>query len=146
VLSAAIGREPSAATTELALTQAVAIHGDYDAATFLIAVLDRGSIEGRPRPAFFTALDGIKSDNERGRVLLAVLRRNDVSHDTLRAVLQAAQQLTGYTLAQVLTAAAGHFSLTGDLRDAYLAAADHLSGYEQDQAMSALVRSERRKS
>ena len=53
--------------------------------------------------------------------------------------------MSGYELSQLLIAVAGTRSLTGEVRDAYLDAAERLSGYEQDQALTALVRSERRR-
>lgn len=46
---------------------------------------------------------------------------------------------------QLLQTLAGVRTLAGDLREAYLDAAERLSGYEQGQALTALVRSERRR-
>ena len=95
---------------------------------------------------FFTALGRVQSGYERGRVLQAVARQPNVSHDVLLSALQSAKGMTGgYELAQVLTAVADTHTLTGDLREAYLDAADRLQGYDQGRVMTALVKSERRK-
>ena len=53
--------------------------------------------------------------------------------------------MSGYELSQLLQIVARTRTLSGDLRDAYLDAADRLSGYEQDQVLTALVKSERTK-
>lgn len=145
MLSAALGEHPSQPTIELALDQASALHNDFETSTFLLEVLKKGSIEGSARAPFFKVAATLDSGYERGRVLRSVVAPTDVSHDTLRAVLESARDLTGHDLSEVLIATASKHPLTGDLRDAYLAAADRLSGYEQGQAMTALVRGERRR-
>jgi cell division ATPase FtsA len=76
---------------------------------------------------------------------MAVVKKPETSNETIREVLRAAKDMSGYALSQVLIAVAGSRTITGDVRDAYLDAADKLSGYEQGQVMTALVKSERRK-
>jgi hypothetical protein len=145
VLSAALRGTPDSATIVEALNQAADINGDYEAAQFLLEVLQKGSIEGAAREPFFKVANGLSGGYERGRVLQTVARKSDASHDTLIAVLQAAKGTSGYELSQLLQTVANAHVLSGDLRDAYLDAADGLSGYEQGQVMTALVKSERRK-
>ncbi len=79
-------------------------------------------------------------------MLQAVVAKSGVSDATLAAVLQSALAMDGYELSQVLQRVARTRALAGDLRESYLRAADrHLSGYEQQQVMTALVRSDRSK-
>jgi beta-lactamase regulating signal transducer with metallopeptidase domain len=145
VLKAVIDRSPDAATVEAALTQAASMSSDYEAGTFLHEVLKQSGVEGSLRTPFFTVVSGLSSGHERGGVLQAVVKKPDVSADTLREVLKSTRGMSGYELSQLLILVAGSRTLTGDLRDAYLDAADTLSGYEQGQVMTALVKSERRK-
>jgi beta-lactamase regulating signal transducer with metallopeptidase domain len=145
VLSAAVGGTPDSATILEALNSAGEITGDYEAAQFLLEVVQKGSIEGAVRAPFFRVVNNLGGGYERGRVLQVVARKSDASHDTILAVLQAAKGMSGYELSQLLQAVATTHVLSGDLRDAYLDAADSLSGYEQGQVMTALVKSERRK-
>jgi hypothetical protein len=145
VLSAALRGTPDGATIVEALNHAADISGDYEAAQFLLEVLQKGSIEGTARAPFFKVVNGLGGGYERSRVLQTVARRSDASHDTLLAVLQAAKGMSGYELSQLLQAVANSHVLSGDLRDAYLDAADRLSGYDQGQVMTALVKSERRR-
>jgi beta-lactamase regulating signal transducer with metallopeptidase domain len=145
VLSAAVRGTPDSATVLEALNCAADINGDYEAAQFLLEVLQKGSVEGAVRPPFFKVVNSLDGGYERGRVLQVVARKSDASHDTILAVLQSAKGLSGYELSQLLQAVASTHVLSGDLRDAYLDAADSLSGYEQGQVMTALVKSERRK-
>jgi hypothetical protein len=121
------------------------MHSDYESGTFLHEILRQGGVEGSLRAPFFKVVAGMNSGYEKGRVLQAVVKKSDVSDDTLREVLRASKGISGYELSQLLIAVAGARALTGDLRDAYIDAADHLSGYEQGQVLAALVRSERRK-
>ena len=106
-------------------------------------ILRQNGIEAARTP-FFAAADTIHSGYERGRVLEAVVRRTDVSADTLRAVLQSARAMNGHELSQLLQIIARSHALSGDLREAYVSAANRLGGYDQTQALAALARSERR--
>jgi beta-lactamase regulating signal transducer with metallopeptidase domain len=147
VLSAVISndRPSDAALVEAALQQASTIDSDYESASFLLEVLRQNGVEGSARAPFFKAVNALSSGYERGRVLQAVVKKTDVSAETLREVLRAATAMSGYELSQVLQTVARNHAITGALRDAYMDAADKLSGYEQNQALAALVRSERRK-
>ncbi|PYR92603.1 MAG: hypothetical protein DMF84_13650 [Acidobacteria bacterium] len=145
VLSAALRGTPDGATILGALNRAGDIGSDYEAAQFLLEVLQKASVEGAARDPFFTVVNRLNSTYERRRVLDAVIRKPGVSRETLQAVLRSAKEMSGYDLAQVLLAVANAHTLTGDLRDSYLDAADKLSGYDQGQVMTALVKSERRK-
>jgi hypothetical protein len=121
------------------------MRSDYEAATFLHEVLKFNGVEGAARPAFFRVVNGLTSGYERGRVLQAVVKRPDVSTDTLREALRATKGMSGHELSQVLQLVARTHTISGDLRDAYLDAADRLSGYEQGQVLTALIKSERRR-
>ena len=145
VLKGVIDRSPDAATIEAALAQAAGMSSDYETGTFLHEVLKQGGVEGVVRAPFFRVVSRMSSGYEKGRVLQAVVRKPDVSDDTLREVLRSSRGMSGYELSQLLIAVAGARTLTGDLRTVYLDATDHLSGYEQSQVLAALVRSERRR-
>ena len=145
VLSAVLERSTDGATAEAALAQAAHMSSDYESATFLIEVLKRSTIEGSARAPFFRVVADVHSGYERGRVLMAVVKKPETGNETIREVLRAAKGMSGYELSQLLIAVAGSRTLTGEVRDAYLDAADKLSGYEQGQVMTALVKSERRK-
>jgi hypothetical protein len=145
VLSASLRGTPDSATVIGALNRAGDIGSDYEAAQFLLEVLQKGTIEGAAREPFFTVVNRLNSTYERRRVLEALIRKPGLSRETLLGILQSAREMSGYDLAQVLLAVANAHSLTGDLRDSYLDAADRLSGYDQGQVMTALVKSERRK-
>jgi hypothetical protein len=78
-------------------------------------------------------------------VLQAILKRSDLSAETLQSALGAAATMpAGHELSQVLQTAARHHKIAGAARDAYLKAADRLGEYEQSQVLAALVRNERR--
>ncbi len=145
VLKAVIDRSPDAATIEAAVAHAGSMSSDYEAGTFLHEVLKQSGVEGSLRTPFFKVVSGMSSGYEKGRVLQAVVRKPDVSAETLREVLRSTQGMSGYELSQLLIAVAGARTLSGDLRDAYVDAAERLSGYEQGQVLAALVRSERRR-
>jgi beta-lactamase regulating signal transducer with metallopeptidase domain len=134
----------SPAVLEAILTQAGSMTGDHERSALLLEVLKQNSIEGALRTPFFRAVDGIHVGYERGRVLNAVVAKPDVSRDTLKLAIQETRDLPSYEASRLLIAIAGRDTITGDLRDAYIEAADRLSSYEQGQAMTALVRSERR--
>jgi beta-lactamase regulating signal transducer with metallopeptidase domain len=145
VLKAVIDRSTDAATVEAALVHAGRMGSDYEAGTFLHEVLKQSGVEGSLRAPFFKVVSGMSSGYEKGRVLQALVKRPDVSNETLREVLRSTRGMSGYERSQLLIAVAGARTLTGDLRDAYVDAADGLSGYEQGQVLAALVRSERRR-
>ena len=114
-------------------------------ATFLHEVLKQSSIEGSMRAPFFKVVSGMSSGYEKGRCCRPSSRSPTSATTRFREVLRSTRGMSGYELSQLLQAVAGIRNLTGDLRDAYLDAAERLSGYEQGQALTALVRSERRR-
>ena len=89
VLSAVI-RSPQGATDQAsldaALAHAASLSSDYEAATFLLEVLKQNSIEGPSRAGFFKAVAGIDGNYERSRVLQEVLKKPNVSDETMLAV------------------------------------------------------------
>ena len=132
-------------TTATMLKSAAQMSSDYEAAEFLLQI-SRSSIEGPQRAPFFAAVESLGSSYERGRVLQAVLKRNDVSEETLLSVLRAASGMTsGYETSQVLQIAARNHVISGPARDVYIKTADRLGDYEQSQALAALVRNEKRR-
>lgn len=146
VLTAALkrGEMTPALMTEL-LGAARGLDSDYEAASLLLDVVKQQGVEGPLRAPFFMVVGGLGSAYERGRVLKALLRRSDVSPATLLDILTAADAMGGdYEISQVLQTAARSHAITGPARAAYLEAADRLGDYEQTQALSALVRNERR--
>jgi hypothetical protein len=117
---------------------------DYEAASLLIEVIDRHPIDGAARQPFFDALAGIGSAYEKGRVLQRLLRRSDVSEEALVAAIRESATIdSDHEASRVLLAAARSRSLTGTARDAYIRAAERLSNHEKNEALAALVRSQR---
>lgn len=147
VLSAALKRGAIAPGLMADLLGAArALDSDYEAASLLLDVIGQQAIDGPVRAPFFAVVEDLSSRYERGRVLKALLRRGDLSAATLLDVLNAAAAMGGgYETSQVLQTAARSHAITGAARDAYLKAADRLGQHEQNQALAALVRSERSK-
>jgi hypothetical protein len=79
-------------------------------------------------------------------VLQAVVKRPDVPAQTLVSVLRAVRTMnSNFEASQVLMAIAQQHTLTGEARDLYIEAADKLGDFEQGRALSALVKSEKRR-
>ncbi len=129
------------------LDSAAKVSSDFEAASFLVQIAKQQPIEGSLRAPFFRAVDSIQSAYERGRVLQTVARRPDTSQETVLSVLKAARTMNGsnYEASQVLLAVAAVQPITGEARDVYVDIAEKLGDYEQGRALSALVKSERRK-
>ena len=145
VLSAALKRGTVPVSLAGGLLEAAhSLDSDYEAASLLVDFVKQQGIEAT-RHQFFAALSTVDSAHEKSKVLLSVLRRGEVSDQTLLAVLNAAGTIgSNYETAQVLQAAARAHAITGPARDAYMKVADRLGDYEQTQALAALARSERR--
>ena len=77
--------------------------------TFLLEVLKQNGVEGAAaRAPFFKSSAASTPVYERGRVLQAVVRKTDVSDDTLREVLRGVDgQMSGYELAQSCSSRTG---------------------------------------
>ncbi|MBA2258570.1 MAG: hypothetical protein H0W18_06720, partial [Acidobacteria bacterium] len=144
VLAAVAARDDLSADVTATMLKSVAdLNADYEAAEFLLQV-SKNSIEGPQRGPFFAAVETLGGTYERSRVLQSILRRSDISADTLQSALRAAGTLpAGYELSQVLQTAARHPAIAGPLRDIYIKLADRLGQYEQSQALAALVKHER---
>lgn len=141
----AVAQRPNLSGESLAamLTAAGQISSDYEAAQFLLKLAPRSN-EAALRAPFFSALDGIQSTYERGRVLKAVATQPELSNDTMLALLQAVRGMSGgYDASQVLQTLAAKHAITGAARDAYIDATEKLGDYEQGRALSALVKSDR---
>jgi beta-lactamase regulating signal transducer with metallopeptidase domain len=136
----------SAPARAAALESAATIDSDFELASFLLEFLKAGGVEKGERAPFFSAVSAIGSDFERGRVLQALAHRPDLSDDTVLEILRSTQTMGGhFERAQVLLAVASTQPLTRAGRDAYIDAAGKLGDFEQGQALSALVKNERRK-
>jgi len=118
------------------------LDSDYEAATLLLKVVSDHGIDGSLRAPFFGALGTIESAYEKGRVLQALLRRDNLSAETLAATIDAASTGSDYETAQVLVTAARSHAITGPARDAYVRTAEKLGDYERNRALAALARTE----
>ena len=77
-------------------------------------------------------------------MLQAVLRRSDISEESVASALRAAGTMpAGYELSQVLQTAARHHAISGPTREMYIKLAESLGQYEQSQALAALARREK---
>lgn len=140
-----LATRPDLSTESLAsmLQSVSSLSSDYETASFLLQVA-KNPIEGSLRAPFFAAVESVGSGYERGRVLQAVLRRPDLSQDSLLAVLRAARTMSGgYETSQVLQAVARNHTVSGPAKDLYVETAERLGEYEQSQALAALVRSQK---
>ena len=136
----------SAAARSAALESAATIESDFELASFLLEFLKTGGVEQGKRAPFFRALSSILSDFERGRVLQALAKRSDVSDETVLEILRSTQTMSGdFERGRVLAAVASSHPLSRAGRDAYIDVAEKLGNFEQGQALSALVKNERRK-
>ena len=127
------------------LTAARSIDSDYEASTLLVEVVRTYDVQGEIRAPFFALVDTVSSSYEKSQVLQALLKRGTLPADTLNDVLRTTASVSGsYEASQVLQLAARTQAISGPVRETYMKVADRLSGYEQNQALAALARSERR--
>jgi hypothetical protein len=147
VLSALADRRDLAdATVGEMLDSATAIGSDFERATFLTQIAGQRPLAGAVRDPFFRAVAGIGSAFERGKVLQTVVARPDVSDDVLVGVLRATTDMKGssFEASQLLQKTAARHRLTGQARDLYIDIASGLGQFEQGQALTALVKAEKR--
>jgi beta-lactamase regulating signal transducer with metallopeptidase domain len=146
VLSALVEHgDLSEQTVREMLESSSAIGSDFEQATFLTQIASQRPIAGGLGDPFFRAVANVDSPFERGRVLQAVVKRPDASEDVLVGVLRAIATMKGsFEASQVLQAIAAHHRVTGQARDLYIDIAGHLGQFEQGQALTALVKAERR--
>jgi beta-lactamase regulating signal transducer with metallopeptidase domain len=147
VLSAVMDRSEQPAETVVAVLDSVQhVSSDFEAASLLVQVAGARAIEGALRAPFFKAAGAVGSAHERGRVLIAVVKRGDASDETVLDVIRSAQTLGGnFETSQVLLAVAQSHALTQAARDAYIDAAEKLGDHEQGRVLSALVKNERKR-
>jgi hypothetical protein len=127
------------------LDAARTIDSDYEAATLLIEAARGHDITAEVRKPFFALLETVSSSYEKGRVLQTLLRRGALPEDAVVDVLSATGTIdSSHEASQVLQLTARTQSITGSAREAYIKIADRLGSHEQNQALAALVRSERR--
>jgi hypothetical protein len=128
------------------LEASTAIGSDFEHARLLLQAVQLQSIEGPVRAPFFKAVGAIESSFERGRVLQAVAKRSDLSAETVLAVLRSAQMMgSNFETGRVLQAVAANHEISGEARSAYVDAASRLGDFEEGKALTALIKSERRK-
>lgn len=145
VLAALGGRPDVSGDTTVGMLGAVAAksNSDYETANFLLKVAKQ-PLDASKRQPFFTAVDGMRSDYDRGRVLLAVAGQPGLSPDTIAAVLTSVKAMkSSYEMSRVLQTLATNNAITGASRDAYIDVTEKLGDYEQGRALSALVKSDR---
>ena len=134
-----------AETVSAMLDSASTIGSDFEQGEFLVQVAGQRPIGGTLLEPFFRAVAAVDSSFERSRVLRAVVDRPDVPPDVLISVLQAVGRTNGsFEASQVLQSIAAHHTLTGQARDLYIDMAGRLGRFEQDQALAALAKGERR--
>ena len=146
VYTSALKRGPvSPALLAEVLSAARSIDSDYEASTLLVEVARTYDVQGDIRAPFFALVDTVSSSYEKSQVLQALLKRGTLPVDTLNDVLRTTAGVSGnYEASQVLQLAARTQTISGPVRETYMKVADRLSGYEQNQALAALARSERR--
>jgi len=128
------------------LLSAAQVDSDFELASFLLQIVKQQPVEGALRAPFFRTLDSVGSAFERGRVLQALARRPELSPDTVLELLRSTAGVkSNFEASNVLLAVAAAHPVSGAARDAYIDVAGRLGDYEQGRALSALVRSERRK-
>jgi beta-lactamase regulating signal transducer with metallopeptidase domain len=128
------------------LDSTIKMGSDFEKATSLLAIVKTQSVDGAMRGPFFRAAESINSAFERGRVLQAVAKQPTLSPETVLGVVRAASTMSSnFETAQVLTALAASHAITGEARDIYIDAAGRLGNFEEGRALSALVKSERRR-
>jgi beta-lactamase regulating signal transducer with metallopeptidase domain len=128
------------------LESATSIGSDFEKATSLLEVVRSQSIDGPLRTPFFRATESIGSAFERARVLQAVARQPNLSQESVLGVVRAASTISSnFETAQVLTVLAANHPISGEARDIYIQAAGKLGNFEEGRALSALVKSERRR-
>lgn len=144
-LSAPVDRgrlSPAVLTSVLEASQGIG--SDFELATLLESVAKRYPLDAVRGP-YFAAVSSVGSAFEHGRVIKAVAKRTDLSDETLLETLRSAAAIkSNFECAQALTAIVAERQLSGAARDLYVRAAGRLGDFEEGQAMSALVKSERR--
>jgi hypothetical protein len=145
--AAAVKRGPMAPAVLASLLDASnAIDSDFEHARLLMEIIKLQPIEGATRAPFFRAASSIDSDFEHGRVLQTLAKRGSLSRETLLDLLASLQTIgSHFEVGQVLRAVATTHEIDGEARAAYIEAASRLGDFEEGRALSALVRSERRR-
>ena len=120
------------------------IDSDFELASLLENVAKRYQLNDVRGP-FFKTLSTIDSSFEHARVIKAVAGRGDLAPETIVDTLRSAEQIDSeFECAQALKAIVSQRQLAGDARDLYIRIAGRFGDFEEGQAMTALVKSERR--
>ena len=129
-----------------AVKTAGAMTSSHDQSVTLITFIERGGLTDASSDAFFASVSEIGSSHELARVLRAVIAQPAVSSRVLAGVLKVAGKIgSSHERATLLVDVAGKHALSGEARDLYIAAAQSIgSSTDQNRALAALVRAERR--
>ena len=146
VLSTLAGRRDLAPETVAAIVDSTAeLDSDFELATLLLEIVKDHDVDGALRAPFFRAVDSIDSSFERSRVLQALVRKPNLSADSVMAVIKSLRGVGSHEASQVLLTVAAVHPLNGPARDLYIDAAEKLGDYEQGKVLTALVKNERRR-
>jgi hypothetical protein len=136
VLHAILDLEPDRATVGHVLRSARSLDSSQTTARVLIAVAARyddpregaeDAEDGVP-PAFFEAVDSIRSSESRARVLRRVLDRDELDASTIVAVLRSTSRITSNgSKTRVLMAAVDHYRVDPAVRDGFFDAVDSIT-------------------
>ena len=135
VVTAVVRADPSPETLATMLDPSIAIDSDFEQATFLIDMAKSQSIDGPLRAPFFKGVDTINSSYERGRVLQTVVKRGNLSPETVMAVLRSAQSMgSSHEASQVLMSVAGTIRFPAKRAILYVTTARGIGDFEQGRA------------
>jgi beta-lactamase regulating signal transducer with metallopeptidase domain len=145
---AVVAAQPGVAesVTVEAIKTAGTIGSAYEQAVTLLALIERGGVTDASADSFFASVGRLGSGYEKSRVLRAVVASGNMSDRVITGVLKAAAALaSGHERATLLVDIAGRHALNGEARELYIAAARGIgSEHEENRALAALIRAERR--
>lgn len=122
-----------------------AISSSYDRSTALIGVIERGGLTDAAAPVFFESAAGISSSHDLSRVLRKAVARPAASDRIVESVLRVAPKVSGsHDRANLLVDVATHRRLSAEARQLYIAASSGLGNHDENRALAALVRAEKR--
>ena len=147
VVSAVVRADPSPETLATMLDPSIAIDSDFEQASFLIDVAKSQPIDGPLRAPFFKGVDTIESSFERGRVLQAVVKRGNLLAGDRRgrAAIGAGHGQRPRDVAGAAGRRRRRSRSPARRATCTSPTAERLGDFEQGRALSALVKSEKRK-
>lgn len=118
------------------------IHTDYDLAQVLLTIAQKYGLDDEgQRAAFLNASSKLNTDYEHSRVLIELLKRPNLSPQTLRMALDSARNIhTDYEKSRILVTLAGLGTFDERELDTYLAlVGDINTDYERSRSIMALM-------